>query len=42
MKFGWKEVAHADLAAEQAWLETLACTGWGEPALHEVIWHRGH
>lgn len=42
MKYWWREVAHADLEAEQAWLKSDVYTGWGEPALHEVTWHQRH
>lgn len=36
----WREVAHAALEAEQAWLKAEVYTGWGEPELHEVTWHQ--
>jgi len=39
MRFWWREVPHAELEAEQAWLKTDVYTGWGEPAVHEVTWH---
>lgn len=40
MKCWWREVAHAEIEAEQAWLKTDVYTGWGEPAVHEVTWHQ--
>jgi DNA polymerase-3 subunit epsilon len=40
MKHWWREVPHAELEAEQAWLRSDVYTGWGEPALHEVTWHQ--
>lgn len=40
MKYWWKEVAHAELEIEQAWLRSEVYTGWGEPAVHEVSWHQ--
>lgn len=39
MKYWWREVAHAELEAEQAWLRSDVYTSWGEPAGHEVTWH---
>ena len=38
MKYWWREVTHADLGPEEAWLRSDVYTGSGEPALHEVTW----
>lgn len=40
MKYWWREVAHAELETEQAWLKSDVYADWGEPALHEVTWHQ--
>ena len=42
MKYWWKEVADAELAAEQAWLAAEIYAEWGEPAVHPVTWRERH
>lgn len=40
MKYWWRELAHAEIEAEQAWLKSDVYTGYGEAAFHEITWHQ--